>query len=228
MKMLSPISYLWPYRLTFVDKKHEAGDIYTFTFRPGQSLSWKAGQYIDYRLGFGLIKHFTIAAAPGEGLLKITTRIFEKPSRFKARLLELKKGDVVRARNIRGGLYISNPSKRHLFIAGGIGITPYRAIIWDMLNTKSNAEIDLLYLNSTDKIPFKKQLDQIAKSSPGIRVNYYIGEHKLSSDVLKKYVSPDTEYFVSGPPAMVENYVRILRRLKVPYRNIKSDPFLGY
>jgi ferredoxin-NADP reductase len=222
------LDLLWPLKLEYLGKRHEAGDVYTFTLRPERPTIWKAGQYLDYRLGFGLIRHFTIASAPSEKVINITTRIFEKPSKFKEQLLDLKKGQIIRSRNIRGKLCIDSPKHSYLLIAGGIGITPYRAILWDLAAKNLKTRATLIYLNTSTEIPFKKELDAIVKANPSISVYYYTGNEIPDPTFLSSFKAKTSDFFISGPPKMVEHYVRVLRKLDIPYRKIKTDSFLGY
>jgi ferredoxin-NADP reductase len=220
--------YLWPIELKYIEKKQEAGDIFTFSFKPEGSVRWKAGQYLDYRLGFGLIKHFTIASAPYEKNINITTIILEKPSKFKQKLLKLKTGDTVYARDIRGKLTLDNTSLEYVFIAGGIGITPFRSIIWDLVKKEQKTKASLLYANSNNKLAFKKELDEISKQNPNIKINYFTESQRIKEEELSLFDIKKVIFMIAGPPKMVEFYEGILRKLGVSMKNIKSDPFWGY
>ncbi len=73
-------------------------------------------------------KPFTLASAPTEKVVKITTRISNDPSEFKKALLELKQGMTISMSGPVGSFYLKDNSPT-LLIAGGIGITPFRSII---------------------------------------------------------------------------------------------------
>jgi ferredoxin-NADP reductase len=222
------LKYLWPIELKFIGKKHETGGVFTFSFKPKGSIKWKAGQYLDYRIGFGLVKHFTIATAPYEETINITTRIFEKPSKFKQKLLQLKAGDTVYARNIRGDMTLDDFKTEYVFIAGGIGITPFRSIIWDLVKKGQKTKVSLLYANSNNKLAFKKELDEISKQNPNIKINYFTESQRIKEEDLSLFDIKKVIFMIAGPPKMVEFYEGILRKLGVSMKNIKSDPFWGY
>lgn len=222
------LKLFWPIELKFIEKRHEAGDIFTFSFEPQSSIKWKAGQYLDYRLGFSLVKHFTIANAQHEEKINITTRILEMPSEFKQKLLTLKKGDTVYARDIRGNLTLDDSDLEYVFIAGGIGITPFRAIIWDLVKKGQETKITLLYANSNDKIAFKKKLQEISKQNPNINIDYFIEPKRIEKNDIIDFNIKKAYFMIAGPPKMVETYEKMLRGLEVPMKNIKSDPFWGY
>ena len=65
-------------------------------------------------------------AAPGEGVLKIATRISDSPSSFKENLRNLKEGDTIALRGPLGWFKLRDTSEPIIFITGGIGITPIR------------------------------------------------------------------------------------------------------
>ncbi|MBW6431606.1 FAD-dependent oxidoreductase [Patescibacteria group bacterium] len=225
---LNLLSYLWPIELRYIGKKQETEDIFTFSFKPRGSVEWKAGQYLDYRLGFGLVKHFTIATAPYEEKVNITTRIFEKPSNFKKKLLQLKSGDTIYARDTRGELTIDDYKAEYVFIAGGIGITPFRSIIWDLVEKGQKTKVSLLYANSNDKLAFKKELEEVSEHNSNININYFIEPRKIEKKDLADFNTKNTVFMIAGPPKMVEFYEGILSKLGVSMKNIKSDPFWGY
>jgi len=226
--MTSLFNKKWPLELVFESHQKETTDIHTFSFKPRGEINWEAGQYIEYRLGFGLKKHFTIANAPYEKIVKITTRIPEKPSKFKEKLLALKSGEIIVAKKPKGNLIIDNPNKEYVFIAGGIGITPFRAIIWDQVYKKRNYIINLLYANSDKNITFKKDLDLLSAENKNLKVNYFIEPKRITKENLPKTTPNGPLYLIAGPPKMVEAHEAILRKLKVPNKNIKTDSFWGY
>lgn len=219
---------LWPIELKFIKKRNEAGDTYTFSFKPIKDFSWEAGQYMDYYLGTGLVKHFTIASSPKEEIVNITTKILPEPSKFKNRLLSLRKNENILARNPRGNLKIENNDKKCIFIAGGIGITPFRAIIWDQIKGKNSLDMVLLYANTVSQIPFKKELDKISKQNKNIKIKYFIEPQRISIDDIFEHKDDNSTYFIAGPPKMVDFYQKKLKEIGINDKKIKSDPFWGY
>lgn len=82
--------------LPLMESRKESEDVYSFLFEKDKDLTWKAGQYGLFSITHKTIKNptkpFSLAAAPAENMVKITTRIGENPSDFKKALLELKPG----------------------------------------------------------------------------------------------------------------------------------------
>ena len=117
------------------DKQPEIEDVMTFILEPEESIEWKAGQYGVYAIALeasdekGDQRFFTIAAAPHEEHLQITTRI--TASSFKQALSLLHIGVSLELKRVGGSFTIEDATKNYAFIAGGIGITPFRSILRD-------------------------------------------------------------------------------------------------
>src|SRR3989344_3471118 len=131
--------------LTFFEKKQETKDVMSFKFKTDEPLSWQPGQYLFYTLpndgpdNRGVTRYFTISSAPFEKIVIITTRISLPAGRqvmpsstFKKSLLNLKIGEKIEASGPDGDFTVENHKKNYIFIAGGIGITPFRSILLDL------------------------------------------------------------------------------------------------
>src|SRR4030066_2320569 len=146
-------------KLTLINKIQELKDIYAFVFAPEDPITWKAGQHIFLNIPHenpdtrGEIRHFTISSAPFEKDLFITTKFdFEKGSSFKKALLKLNQGSSIEGYNIGGNFIIKDLKAKYVFIAGGIGITPYRAILMDLANEGRISDVILFYCGKADGI----------------------------------------------------------------------------
>src|SRR3989338_9174528 len=121
--------------IKLISSRPEAGNVMTFVFETGE-LSWVAGQYQKYILPqAGTTKTetehwFTIASAPTEGMIYLSTRI--SPSAFKQTLKTLTPGETIQRRSLKGNFTWEEESSRPVvLIAGGIGITPFRSILFE-------------------------------------------------------------------------------------------------
>src|ERR1035437_9590818 len=130
-------------KLSLMQKKTESPDVESFIFKPSESIIWKAGQFFHYVLHHeptddrGSDRWFTISSAPFEKNVMITTRLTpDKGSSFKKKLTSLKIGKTIEVSNIDGDFTVDDPTKEHVFIAGGIGITPFRSILKDLDHDK--------------------------------------------------------------------------------------------
>jgi len=223
-------------KLKLIKKKEVAG-IMTFIFSPQEKLEWKAGQYLRYRMDDpeaddrGNNRFFTIASSPLENQVQLSTRIDpEKGSSFKKNLNDLTEGEEIEAVGPLGAFTLDDPSKQYVFIAGGIGITPFRAILTDLDRRNLPINVTLLYANRDENLPFKELFEKIAATHPEMKIHYVIDPEKIDVEEIKKAV-PDFKtpiFYVSGPQPMVEAMEKTLAELGAPVENIRHDSFPGY
>lgn len=222
--------------LKLIAKKNEIGNVKTFIFESLQNTKWKAGQYLIYTLEHknkdlrGKMRFFTISSAPFQKYPSITTKIFKNPSTFKIALNNLKIGDKIFSKGPDGDFIISDPTKNYVFIAGGIGITPFISIIRQLDFEKNPINAILLYSNHDENILFKDELLEISEKHKKFKVKFIINPQRLSKDLLIKTVKilNNKLFYISGPDPMVSEMEKILEELKVKKENIKSDYFSGY
>mgnify|MGYP001336623688 CR=1 FL=1 len=81
--------------LTFVERRKELENVYTFVFEKEKDMTWKAGQHGLFTIIQKKIKDntrpFTVASAPIENVVKLTTQITKSPSDFKKNIVGIKK-----------------------------------------------------------------------------------------------------------------------------------------
>lgn len=220
--------------LSFLESRKESDDVYSFLFEKGQDLTWQAGQYglfiITHKKVKNGTKPFSIASAPAENIVKITTRIGDNPSEFKKALLELQQGMKVKLGGPVGSFSVEDNSPS-LLIAGGIGITPFRSIL-KQIEAEGNgggAPKKLLYLDSKTSYIFKDELDEITKNT-SINVTYLDSRDDLHQEIDKFNAAykNNGKYFIAGPKSMVESISGYLQNHHISKRNIKKDAFFGY
>lgn len=225
------------FKLSLVNKKQEASSTFSFLLKSERPLQWKAGQFLHYNLPHSMPderksdRWFTIASAPHEGLVMVTTRITDKPSSFKAALNKLPPGGTIEAEGPDGEFIVDDPNQEYVFIAGGVGITPYRAILLDLERRKlSPINVTLLYANGNQEFIYKDELEAIAKRNPGLKVFYFVNSERIDEAAIKKY-TPDLRkplFYVSGPEPMVQALEKMLMEMGIPDEHIERDYFPGY
>ncbi|MDB5076612.1 MAG: oxidoreductase [Chloroflexi bacterium] len=191
--------------------------------RPGQFFLWRF-------LGRGRwwASHpFSLSAAPDGRSLRITVK---KVGDFTSRIDEIAPGTRVVAEG-PFGVFTDAVRRRNrvLLVAGGIGITPIRAMLEDM-----SGDLAFIYrvLRESDLV-FRDELDQLARDR-GIALHYLVGdhigqagEHLMSPAHLRRLV-PDIierEIYVCGPPAMMQFIEKSLRDADVPRKHIHTERF---
>jgi len=220
--------------LSFLEIRKESDDVYSFLFEREKDLTWQAGQYglfiITHKNVKNATKPFSIASAPAENIVKITTRISDNPSEFKKALLELQQGMKIKLGGPVGSFYPEDNSPA-LLIAGGIGITPFRSIL-KQIEAEGNgggAPKKLLYLDSNKSYIFKDELDEIAKKT-SINVTYLDSRDDLyrEIDTFNATYKNNSKYFIAGPKSMVDSVSGYLQNHHISKQNIKKDVFFGY
>ncbi len=224
-------------RLKLIQKKPETSDCITFVFQPEQPISWKPGQFLQYTLPHqnpddrGEKRFFTIASAPYENHIQVTTRFtLEKGSSFKNNLHKLNVGDEIETQGPNGSFSLEDPDKSHVFLAGGIGITPFRSILLQLDHDQNPLNVTLLYSNRNEEIIFKNEFDGLAKKHPELKIHYIIEPQRIDLAAIQSPISDlqSPTYYLSGPKPFVDAMKTNLEQLKIPTEQIKTDYFPGY
>jgi ferredoxin-NADP reductase len=220
--------------LLFLESHKESEDVYSFLFEKEKDLTWKAGQYGLFSITHKKIKNptkpFSVASAPTENIVKITTRISENPSDFKKALLELKQGMKVKMSGPVGSFSLQDNSPS-LLIAGGIGITPFRSILKQIEaeGNRDEKQIKLLYFDSKKSYIYKDELDDIAYKT-SIIVTYIDSRDSLHQEIDKfnALYKNNGKYFIAGSKSMVDSISSYLQNNHISKQSIKKDAFFGY
>ena len=125
---------------------------------------------------------------------------------------------------------MSDPKKQYVFIAGGIGITPFRAILKESVHAGKPLRAALLYANRDKVAAYKKELEAMAQRNPSFKIHYLVSPQRIDSKTIKELI-PDLKkprFYVSGPEPMVESVGKMLRQVGIPKKRIKQDWFPGY
>ncbi|WP_417898763.1 FAD-dependent oxidoreductase [Bacillus haimaensis] len=216
--------------LAFLKRNKESDGVYTFLFEKEKDLTWHAGQHGLFTITHRKIKNatrpLTVASTPAENVVKITTAISDKPSEFKKALLELEEGMKIRMNGPVGSFYLNDNSPA-LFIAGGIGITPFRAIV-KQLEAEGNGiqkQIKLLYLDSGKSYIYKDEFNL----NPLMDTSYLASRDELYLEI-DKFITTNNnsaKYFIAGSKSMVDSITGHLKSNGILKRNIKKDAFMG-
>ncbi|HSA84518.1 MAG TPA: oxidoreductase [Patescibacteria group bacterium] len=213
----------------------------SFSFLPGQYLEWTLKQdKIDRR---GNRRYFTIASSPTESDLRLGIRYSTPSSTFKETLVHLPKGGEIIATQLRGDFVLpKNTTQKLVFIAGGIGVTPFRSMVKYLLDRQEKRDVSLFYSNADAKdMAYKEMFDQAVKQL-GIKVFYVLTDKekvpqgwqgivgRLDEKIFSREVLDYKErvWYLSGPEAMVDGYKEVLSRLGVSSTNIRTDYFPGF
>lgn len=229
------------------EKIYIAKDVCELIFQPNNAFLFSPGQYMEWTLPHehpdvrGIRRYFTLASSPTENNVHVGVRFSAPSSSFKKKLHLLEQGDTVWAAQLCGDFVLPKQIGQKLgFIAGGIGITPFRSMIKYCIDIQRKCDAVLFYVNKTpEDIAYISLLNDV--STRGIRTVYCVdtvgttAEWKvetgfLTPQVIEKYIQDTQErlWYISGPNAMVETYKKLLRDMGVKKKNIKTDYFSGY
>ncbi|OGE26732.1 hypothetical protein A3D02_00465 [Candidatus Daviesbacteria bacterium RIFCSPHIGHO2_02_FULL_39_41] len=217
-----------------IDKKEIAEGTLQVTFTTSEPFTFKPGQYTSVRIA-NSTKHFSIVNSPDEkGIISIATRL--RDSDFKNSLQKLAIGAQIELGPISGSFILPQDiSKPLVFIAGGIGITPYISMLRYVTEQKLPYKITLLYSNRDQN---SSAYLQELKNIPNLKLiltmtedQAWTGEkRKIDAGFIKEYFPALNEnlYFVVGPPVMVEAVQKALLKAGVGIENITIENFTGY
>ena len=217
-------------KLKLIKKQYETGNIWSFFFEPLDRIEWRAGQYLNLTMPdvppVFSDRLFTISSAPHEKSVRITTFIGKSPYKQKLELLAL--GTEVEADQIGGDFYWLDEPEKKLYLAGGLGITPFRSIIVDRFYTSLPQGTVLMWSGRPEQCPFDEELTAIAARSKDISIHRY--EVHLTPEKIIEEVPDIAErlIYLAGSQGFVEGLGEGLMSHSIPRSQIKYDWFDGY
>jgi predicted ferric reductase len=191
----------------------------------------QAGQFFTWRFltrdRWWEAHPFSLSAAPDGRRLRITVKGIGD---YTAALREIPPGTRVIAEGPFGSFTAAARRRpRVALIAGGVGITPIRALLESMPGGPEDITVVYRALRDDDVI-LRAELDELA-GRRGVEVHYVLGDHDaaepLSPERLRALM-PDIasrDVYVCGPPAMVEATRATLGRSGVSRRHIVTERF---
>lgn len=206
---------------------------YTLYFDRPVGFNYQSGDWIDLEFSPTVQggRTYSLSSSPTEPRLSITFRA--GMSQLKRRLEAMQPGDtatIVQYGNDYG--FQLKPARASTLFAGGVGIAPFRSMLKNMIDTSSKADVQLLYLNTSDDFLFQQEIELWRSMQPRLRVEYIVTKdlsrkkrEKLMTSLL---TDKNRQQYIAGPPGMVENTQSLLLKLGVVSRDIKTDVFGGY
>jgi ferredoxin-NADP reductase len=230
--------------------RHEVAEG-TMAFRFERPANWafKAGQYLDMTLldpsetnAEGNVRSFSIASAPHEETLMVATRM--RAMAFKRVLKTMSFGTSVKIEGPSGDLILQNEVTRTVvFLAGGIGITPFRSIVHWAAKEKLPNRIVLFYSNRRpEDASFLAELQSLERDNPKYKLIASMTEMEKSlrrwsgetglidQEMLGRYLTGAVSpiYYIAGPPAMVKGLHEMLNKAGMNDDYIRAEEFAGY
>jgi ferredoxin-NADP reductase len=221
----------------------------TFWFEKPADFIYKPGQHMDIKLvnppetdSEGDKRTFSFVSSPDEPQLQIATRM--RDTVFKRVLKSSPLNTPVELDGPFGSLLLHNDaSKPAVFLAGGIGITPFMSILRNAARQKLPHKLFLFYSNRRpEDAAFLDELQKLQAEDPNYKfvgtmtemeksVKSWDGERGyVTAEMIKKYVGELSTpiYYIAGPQVMVAAMRKILNDAGLNDDNIRTEEFAGY
>lgn len=208
-------------------------------------LAFQPGQYaaISYekRGKISAARCFSIVSSPtDQHVLQFSMRV---RGRFTTALSKLQKGDLVDVTGPFGGfVFDTTNDKKAVFMAGGIGITPFMSMLRYLSVLKADNDVTLLYSCATqDDIPFGDELRAIQVAQGNLKVIFVVGKGSIdrlpADQATSGYITAellntvtgnnytDCRFFICGPPIFMKPMTSVLAKQGTPKANILTEAF---
>jgi ferredoxin-NADP reductase len=237
------------HRVRLKNQRELAESTVGFYFEKPPGFTYQAGQCVNLALvdpeetdAEGNTRSFTLSSSPHEDDLMVATRM--RDTAFKRGLGELRPGAEVKLAGPYGNFVLSpEPSRAAVFLAGGIGVTPFRSMALDAIHRKLSRPLFLFYSNRRpEDTAFLGELTRAGEDNSNFHLIALMTQMAKSKRVwngptghlseaelarwLNKLEGP--EYYIAGPPGMVRAMQQLLKACGIPEKDIRTDEFLGY
>lgn len=225
------------YHVKLLVKRDIAEGTAAFWFAKPTGYNFVAGQHTAWQLinppetdAEGDSREFSFASAPHEDFLMIASRM--RDTAFKRVLHNLPIGTEIEIEEPEGGFVLHSDSSRPaIFLAGGIGITPFRSIVVDAAFRKLSHKIFLFSSNRQPKdAPLLEELKNLANPNYEFIPVFTDQTGHLTMEQIKENTNniSNPVYYIAGPPAMVRGLRDTLISSGIDDLSIRSENFEGY
>jgi ferredoxin-NADP reductase len=246
---MSPATDSDVYTVTLMHRQDLAEGTMAFRFEKPAHFVFTPGQFVELTLvdppetdAEGNGRAFSIASAPHEDTLMVATRM--RDTAFKRVLRNMPLGATVQMEGPFGNFVLhADPARPAVFLAGGIGITPFRSMIVHAATQKLPHRLFLFYSNRRpEDAPFLDELQTLQRDDPHYTfVGTMTAPEKSSrpwkgetgfispamlSKVLVNVSSPIL--YIVGPPGMVTGLRKTLKDAGFNEQDIRTEEFMGY
>jgi ferredoxin-NADP reductase len=238
-----------PYKVKLKAQKTLCAGTTAFYFEKPEPFEFQAGQFFNITLLNpdetdleGSTRALSIASAPHEPNLMVAMRL--RTSAFKRGLSSLPLGTELLLQGPFGSMTLPrNTTRPAVLLAGGIGITPFRSLIWSAAESFSPPRILLFYsVRVPEEAAFLEELREMEQrnmrykfictvTQPERTRMLWRGETgRISIPLLSKWI-PDVTvpiYYIAGPPGMVTGVRQMLIGAGIAEQDIRAEEFYGY
>jgi NAD(P)H-flavin reductase len=222
-----------------VAHERPADDIAVVTVRTELPFPYRAGQYTTVETPWWprVWRAYSIANAPNDRNL-LTFHVRAVPAGWVSNALvrKARPGDRIRLGPAMGEMVVDHQALHPvLCVAGGTGLAPLKAIVEEIDYYGSERFVDLFYgASGHSGLYGLEDLLRLSQRSPWLNVRPAVDDLALAgisgavAEVLAEYGPRyDCDAYLSGPPEMVLDSARVLRRLGLPRTHIHHDPVIS-
>jgi len=205
-----------------ISKTKLADEVWEFCFKKPPAFTFEAGDYVSLGITNVAARWLSMASHPDEKDLLFTVKIPDtSPSYFKQAFMKLVPGDSCVMSPAIGNFNLPRDDSKILFVAFGIGVTPYRAMLGG--HVKNPGHITLLYAAK----PGQHIHEDVIKKSG---VHYIKREQRFDLTELAKLVPDYKEriIFIAGPEIACQSLYAALLHDGMPRMQLKLEYFTGY
>lgn len=206
--------------------------IWEYVFRPERPVDFVPGQYVDLFLEGvaddprGGSRTFSITSLSSDAELHFITKHFGLQSPYKHRLQALQPGDEAKVNDAMGDLVLpKNTGQPLVYVAGGIGVASYAAMLKDLLARKEERPIFLFYQLRTRR---EQLFRELTDAYPLQLKQIILAPNQVSAQEIKATTPPDSLIYLSGSQPFVETLLADLEALGTPRSSIVFDYYDGY
>lgn len=194
-------------------------------------LAFEAGQFLYVRFeGDRTLRQshpFTVSSAPQEPEIRLAIKASGEYSRHLCTVL--KAGAAAEVEGSYGMFRYSTGSRRQIWVAGGIGITPFLSWMRDFTGPVAN-DIDFYYVvHAQEDAVYLDELRTIARQQPRLRIHLWCsataGALTASRIAGSSRGSESADIFLCGPSGMIGAFTSQFRQLGIPAARLHYEEF---
>jgi predicted ferric reductase len=194
-----------------------------------KKLEFKPGQFAFIRVldnNIGKESHpFTIASSPLNDKIRFAIKSLGD---YTSRIREIKPGTSIEIEGPFGEFTPVDCRENLVFIAGGIGITPFLSIIEFLRKSPPRQKITMFYCtNDLKEAIFLNELEKASKDIKNFKVSFWCANEKghINSDIIEKIAGLDNVFYICGPPSMMKSLKKQLVNKGISKSNIRMEDF---
>lgn len=219
-------------QVLFEKREELAPAIWQYYFRPERQVDFEPGQYANLHIANitgdprGASRTFSFTSLPSDPSIAFVLKHFGLQSPYKQTLQSMQPGDKAYLDDAMGDLILpKDPAVPLVYVAGGIGVASYAAMLKDLLARREERSIFFFYqLRSAREQIFR----DLYNAYPLELKQVSIAPNLLTARQIKDSTPPNALVYISGAQKFVEDLQTGLELLGTPRSQIVFDYYDGY